>query len=49
MTLGNGSDYAGGLIAFNDGTVSNAFATGAVSATYDVGGLIGFNSRLGNA
>ena len=38
-----GSEYVGGLIGVNYGTVSNTYATGAVSAKAGVGGLIGFN------
>ncbi|OEC32624.1 hypothetical protein A7D25_23160, partial [Pseudomonas sp. 21C1] len=40
----------GGLIGFNRGTISNAYATGNVSGNEDVGGLVGQNNgTIGNA
>ena len=40
-----GRDYVGGLVGFNEagGTVTNTYATGAVSGTNYVGGLVGSN------
>lgn len=40
----DGGDFAGGLIAMNDGTVSKCFSTGSVSGFVCVGGLIGGSS-----
>ncbi len=40
-----GNDYTGGLIGQNNGTITNCYATGAVSSDYlNVGGLIGWNN-----
>jgi len=36
-----GSDYAGGLVGFNSGTITNSYATGNVTGYYHVGGLAG--------
>jgi len=38
-----GYDDVGGLVGWNDGTVSNCYATGNISGHYNVGGLIGSN------
>ena len=35
--------YVGGLVGNNSGTISNAYATGAVSGGSYVGGLVGYN------
>ncbi len=41
---GSGNYQAGGLVGeINDGTVLASYATGAVTATENVGGLVGFN------
>src|SRR5690606_35705672 len=40
-----GKDYVGGMVGYNNsGTISQAYATGAVSSTSNVGGLVGGNS-----
>jgi len=40
-----GDQCVGGLVGRNDNsTISNCYATGSVSGTYDVGGLVGVNS-----
>jgi len=36
-----GSSYVGGLVGNNSGTITNSYATGNVSGTGDVGGLVG--------
>ncbi|WP_171051149.1 GLUG motif-containing protein, partial [Halomonas sp. ATBC28] len=38
-----GKNYVGGLVGWNDGSISNAYATGAVSGDQTVGGLVGSN------
>ena len=38
-----GSDYAGGLVGFNGGIVSNSHSTGNVTGDVRVGGLVGYN------
>ena len=38
-----GSLYIGGLVGFNEGTITNSYATGSVSGSSSVGGLVGFN------
>ncbi len=40
-----GSEYAGGLVGENAGTIINSYATGAVSGTTNVGGLVGDNGN----
>lgn len=41
-----GGRYVGGLVGRNEGTITNSYATGSVSATdRQVGGLIGYNVR----
>ena len=42
-----GTDYVGGLVGSNGGTVSGCFATGEVSGDDDVGGLVGSNLNDG--
>jgi hypothetical protein len=37
---------AGGLVAFNTGTVSNSYATGSVEGDDEVGGLVGSNDGM---
>ncbi len=40
----NGNIYVGGLVGYNDGTISNSYAGGRVSGgNQDVGGLVGRN------
>ncbi len=45
VTVGTSDLYAGGLVGFNNGTITNAYATGAVNAStvQFVGGLVGQN------
>ena len=38
-----GSEWVGGLVGWNDGSVSNSYSTGSVAGTYGVGGLLGTN------
>ena len=38
-----GSGSVGGLVGYNDGTVTNSYATGNVTGEWDVGGLVGTN------
>jgi hypothetical protein len=48
ITGGNDSRYLGGLAGYNDGTISNCYATGSVSggdSSYNLGGLIGLNDE----
>ncbi len=40
-------DTVGGLVGYNDGTVSNCYATGSVSGENFVGGLVAVNSSYG--
>ena len=35
--------YVGGLVGWNNGTISDCYATGVVTGGDDVGGLVGFN------
>ncbi len=49
IASGSSRTYVGGLTGQNDGTISNAYATGNVSAAgtnSDVGGLVGYNTNL---
>ncbi len=36
---------AGGLVAWNEGTVTDCYSTGVVGGSGNVGGLVGYNSR----
>jgi hypothetical protein len=38
-----GRNYVGGLVGNNSGTISNCSSTGAVSGSYELGGLVGYN------
>ncbi|WP_411877754.1 beta strand repeat-containing protein [Polaromonas sp. YR568] len=38
-----GGSYVGGLVGYNTGSISNAYATGSVTGGLDVGGLVGIN------
>ena len=39
-----GQQYVGGLVGWNDGSISNSYRTGAVNGTgSEVGGLVGYN------
>ncbi|MET3440515.1 filamentous hemagglutinin family protein [Variovorax paradoxus] len=38
-----GGDEVGSLVGHNEGSISNAYATGTVSGANSVGGLVGFN------
>ena len=38
-----GSDFVGGLVAFNEGEVATCYSTGAVTGNMEVGGLVGRN------
>jgi filamentous hemagglutinin family protein len=40
----NGSDYVGGLVGYNNGTIINAYATVSVTGNNYVGGLVGYNN-----
>jgi len=37
------TSYAGGLVGYNSGTVSDCYAKNSVSGSYEVGGLVGYN------
>jgi hypothetical protein len=37
-------NYVGGLVVWNEGTITNCYSTGSVSGGGGVGGLVGFNS-----
>ena len=39
-----GHTYVGALVGWNDGSVSNSYASGTVSAQFNVGGLVGSNN-----
>jgi hypothetical protein len=39
----SGDSYAGSLVGFNYGSISNCYSTGAVSGSTDVGGMVGIN------
>uniref|UniRef100_A6VSI9 Filamentous haemagglutinin family outer membrane protein n=1 Tax=Marinomonas sp. (strain MWYL1) TaxID=400668 RepID=A6VSI9_MARMS len=39
-----GHKNVGGLVGYNNGTISNAYATGTVTGTDYVGGLVGYNN-----
>ena len=42
--MSGSGDNTGGLVGYNDGTVSNSYSTGSVTTiTNDVGGLVGLN------
>ncbi|NMM26791.1 MAG: filamentous hemagglutinin N-terminal domain-containing protein, partial [Glaciimonas sp.] len=43
---GGTGNYVGGLVGYNQGTISNSYATGGVSSGsgYYVGGLVGYNT-----
>ena len=41
-----GRDYVGGLVGFNDGTVSNSHSSGNVTGKEGVGGLVGINEGV---
>ena len=43
-----GDPYVGGLVARNNGTVSNCYSTGSVIGSFRVGGLVGDNSGTVN-
>ncbi|MGA2191695.1 MAG: GLUG motif-containing protein, partial [Steroidobacteraceae bacterium] len=42
----SGSNYVGGLVGWNNGTVSNSYATGSVNGASNVGGLVGDNGGM---
>jgi hypothetical protein len=42
-----GSEYVGGLVGANVGTVSNSYSSGSVTGEDFVGGLVGFNGEAG--
>lgn len=42
------TDFVGGLVAVNDGTVSKCYSTGSVTANSNVGGLVGVNNSTIN-
>ncbi|MCF7708645.1 MAG: hypothetical protein K9N52_07085, partial [Verrucomicrobia bacterium] len=37
----SGDDYVGGLVGWNEGTITSCYATGAVSGGWNIGGLVG--------
>jgi hypothetical protein len=39
----SGDERVGGLVGWNDGSVSNSFVIGSVTGNFDVGGLVGHN------
>ena len=46
----SGVHYVGGLVGYNEGTVSGSYATGSVTGGSDVGGLAGYNDgAIGNS
>ena len=40
----SGSNYVGGLVGANVGTITSCYAAGSASGASDVGGLVGYNS-----
>jgi len=40
-----GAEYIGGLVAVNEGTLSNCYCSGKVTGNKDVGGLVGVNNH----
>jgi trimeric autotransporter adhesin len=38
-----GAQFVGGLVGYNQGTISNAYATGSISGNVMVGGLVGYS------
>jgi len=44
ITGGVFSEWVGGLVGDNSGTILNCYATGVVSESSEVGGLVGYNS-----
>jgi hypothetical protein len=44
----SGQQYVGDVVGYNNGTVSNCYATGEVSGGYDVGGVVGNNYHNGS-
>jgi RHS repeat-associated protein len=49
-TVSGGSNYVGGLVGENDGSISNCYSsTGTVSGSGNVGGLVGYNSGSGSS
>jgi len=43
-----GSNYVGGLVGYNIGSISYSYATGSVSGTNYVGGLVGYAHSAGS-
>ena len=43
----DGSDYSGGLVGFNSGTIINSYSSGTHNGYNFVGGLVGFNTNTG--
>ncbi|MCD4798726.1 MAG: hypothetical protein K8R19_06930, partial [Methanosarcinales archaeon] len=41
----SGSNYVGGLVGWNDNTITNSSSSGSVSGSYYVGGLVGWNEN----
>jgi hypothetical protein len=39
--------YVGGLVGFNNGEITNSYATGSVNGAAEVGGLVGYNNHNG--
>jgi len=44
VTVTGGGNFAGGLVGWNYGTISNSYATGSVSGADYVGGLVGLHA-----
>ena len=42
------TDFVGGLVAVNDGTISKCYSTGSVTANSNLGGLVGVNNSTVN-
>ncbi|MEE0265157.1 MAG: GLUG motif-containing protein [Acutalibacteraceae bacterium] len=41
----NGYEYVGGVVGYNNGTITNSYNTGDVSGSYNVGGVVGYNNN----
>ena len=48
VSIRNGGYEVGALVGYNEGSVSNSYATGTVGGYLDVGGLVGFNAASGS-
>jgi hypothetical protein len=43
VNVTSSADYVGGLVGYNQGTVTKCYSTGSVSGVHNVGGLVGFS------